>query len=280
MTPIPDLPPGLLPDTPDSKLRTPSNLRLRMIASVAMIAVAMTALVLGDIAFWMLTVVVALFMMAEWADLSGVDARAKRMGQFALSVPLAVMAPASLVLEVHDFFSLGLLFGAAFFLVIVTNKRRLALGILYCGLPVLALVALRRQEDGLVYALWAMALVWATDIGAFFAGRTIGGPKLAPRISPAKTWSGLVGGVALATLFAAAMHGAYDLPWRLVAATPVLAVLAQLGDLYESALKRRAGVKDSGHILPGHGGVMDRLDGVVPTAPVAALLVILPQLLS
>lgn len=266
----PDLPP-----TPDAKLRTPSNLRLRMVASVVMIAVALAALWLGGVAFWLLAVVAALFMMAEWADLAGATPREKRIGQFALSVPLAVMAPASLVIEVHDFFSLGLLIGAAFFVVIVTNRRQLAGGLLYCGLPVLALLVLRRHPDGLLLATWAMALVWATDIGAFFAGRTFGGPKLAPRISPAKTWSGLVGGILLATALAGALHAWHGLPFPLVVATPLLAILAQGGDLYESAVKRRAGVKDSGTVLPGHGGVLDRLDGVVPVAPVAALLVLL-----
>lgn len=262
--------------TPDEKLRTPSNLRLRMTASVGMIAVALVALVAGGVLFWLLAVVVALFMMAEWATLSGATPREKRIGQFALSVPLALMAPASLILEVHNFFTLGLLAGAAFFVVIVTRRPQLAGGVLYCGLPVLALVVLRRQDAGLVYALWALALVWATDIGAFFAGRAIGGPKLAPRISPAKTWAGLIGGVLLAAALAAAIRLGYGLPLRLVLATPVLAVLAQAGDLYESWLKRRAGVKDSGNVLPGHGGVLDRLDGVVPVAPVAALLVLLP----
>jgi len=244
-----------------------------MVASVAMIAVASVALLLGGLSFWLLAVVVALVMMTEWADLNGATPREKRIAQFALSVPLAVMAPPSLVIENRDFFATGLLAGAAFFTVIVTNRRELAGGVLYCGLPVLALTFLRRQDGGLL-VFWALSLVWATDIGAFFAGRTIGGPKLAPRISPAKTWSGLIGGIVLATGLALILHLGKGLPIPLVAATPLLAIVAQGGDLFESALKRRAGVKDSGHILPGHGGVLDRLDGLVPVAPVAALLVI------
>lgn len=262
--------------TPDAKVRTPSNLRLRMIASVAMIVIASAALWLGGIAFWLLAVVIALFMMAEWSDLQHAPARQKRITQYSLSVPLAVMAPASLVLVVHDFFSLGLLAGAAFFAAAVTRRSVLGVGVVYCGLPVLALVFLRRQEEGLLWAFWALSLVWATDIGAFFSGRSIGGPKLAPRLSPNKTWAGLIGGVAAASALAAILHVRYGLPWRMTLATPVLAVIAQGGDLYESWLKRRAGVKDSGNILPGHGGVLDRLDGVVPVAPLAALLVVAP----
>jgi len=259
------------------RAKQPSDLMLRTVAGIAMVAVAMVAILLGGIAFWLLAIVGALFMMAEWCDLHAIPARTKRMAQFALSVPLAVMAPASLVLQVNDFFSLGLLMGAAFFIVIVTSRRDLALGILYCGLPVLALMVIRRQDEGIVFALWALALVWMCDIGAYFTGRAIGGPKLAPRLSPNKTWAGLIGGVALAGAFGAFMHVRYGLPIRMTLATPVLAVVAQMGDLYESWLKRRAGVKDSGNILPGHGGVMDRLDGLVPVAPIAACLVVLPH---
>ncbi|WBH16595.1 phosphatidate cytidylyltransferase [Sphingomonas radiodurans] len=249
-----------------------------MIASVAMIAGASAALWVGGIAFWLLAVVIALLMMAEWADLQKVTPREKRLAQYGLSAPLAVMAPASLVLETRDFFSLGLLAGAAFFVAAVTRRSALGSGVIYCGLPVLALVFIRRQDEGLLWAFWALSLVWATDIGAFFAGRTIGGPKLAPRLSPNKTWAGLIGGVAAASVLALALHVQFGLPWRMTLATPFLAVLAQGGDLYESWLKRRAGVKDSGTILPGHGGVLDRIDGVVPVAPVAALLVIAPYL--
>ncbi|WP_277872693.1 phosphatidate cytidylyltransferase [Sphingomonas ginsenosidivorax] len=267
--------------TPDEKLRTPSNLQLRVLASIAMIGVATVALVLGGVVFWLFAVVVALLMMSEWSTLHGADVRTRRLAQFSLSVPLALMAPASLLLVVHDFFTLGLLVGAAFFVVIVTRKPQLALGILYCGLPVFALMVIRRQHDGyegIIFTLWALSLVWACDIGAYFTGRTLGGPKLAPVISPNKTWSGLIGGVTLASLVAALLHFQYGLPLRLTLATPALAVLAQGGDLYESWLKRRAGVKDSGHILPGHGGILDRLDGLVPVAPVAAFLVLLPHL--
>lgn len=254
-----------------------SDLGLRSAVAVLLVVVAALALWCGGIGFWLVCVILSLVMMAEWADLDGVDRKTRRMAQFALSVPLALMAPASLVIEVHNFFTLGLLAGAALFIAIVTRRPTLAAGVIYCGLPVLALVFMRRQDEGIVFTLWALALVWACDIGAYFAGRAIGGPKLWPAISPNKTWAGLIGGVALASLFAMVMHVFYGLPWRMTLATPVLAVLAQGGDLFESWLKRRAGVKDSGNILPGHGGVLDRLDGLVPVAPIAAFLVILPR---
>jgi phosphatidate cytidylyltransferase len=239
-----------------------------------MIAVAVAALVAGGLLFWLLCAAAGIVMIAEWADLHGIDARQKRLAQYSLFVPVALMSPPG---AGPGFLALGLLAGAAFFIVIVTHRRELAAGTIYVGLPILSLLLLRHQHEGIVWTLWALALVWATDIGAYFAGRAIGGPKLAPRLSPSKTWAGLIGGVLLASAVGAAMHGFYGLPLRMTLATPALAVLAQAGDLFESRMKRRAGVKDSGTLIPGHGGVLDRLDGVVPVAPVAALLAVLPH---
>lgn len=240
-----------------------------------MVALAVAALVAGGMVLWLLCAVAGLFMMAEWSDLHGIDGRQKRLAQYSLFVPLALMA--SPLAAGPGFLTLGLLAGAAFFIVIVTGRKDLAIGTVYVGLPILALLLIRRQHEGVVWTLWALSLVWATDIGAYFAGRAIGGLKLAPRLSPSKTWAGLIGGVFLASIVGAAFHGFYGLPLRMTLATPALAVLAQCGDLYESSLKRRAGVKDSGTLIPGHGGVLDRLDGVVPVAPVAALLAVLPH---
>ena len=251
-----------------------SDLGIRAVAGVAMIGVAGVAVYAGGFLYWLLIAVAALFMMAEWADLQGVPYKDKRLAQFALFVPVAIMAP---IAAGAGFLALGLIAGSAFFVVIVTRRPGLAHGILYVGLPVLALVLLRDQEQGLLLSFWAMALVWACDIGAYFAGRSIGGPKLAPTISPNKTWAGLIGGVIAATFFGAVLQ-TQGLPLHLALATPLLAVLAQMGDLYESQLKRRAGVKDSGNILPGHGGVLDRLDGLVPVAPAAALMVELAKI--
>jgi phosphatidate cytidylyltransferase len=253
-------------------IRQLSELQKRVLVGVALIAVATIALVLGGIPFWLLTVVLGLLMMAEWAGLFSSPAKDKRLAQFALSVPLALMMP--LIGAGPGFLTLGLIAGAAFFVVIITRRQMLAAGLVYVGLPILGLLLLRRQPEGVVFTFWVLALVWLCDIGAYFAGRAIGGPKLAPAISPNKTWAGLVGGVVLASLFGAFMHWQYGLALRLTFATPLLAVLAQIGDLYESHLKRRAGVKDSGNILPGHGGVLDRLDGLVPVAPVAAFIAV------
>ncbi|OYY90349.1 MAG: phosphatidate cytidylyltransferase [Sphingomonas sp. 28-66-16] len=240
-----------------------------------MASAALATLWTGGLVFWLFTVLLSLGAVAEWANLGGATPHIKKMMMLAVSVPLAIMCPLA---AGPNFFALGLIGAAAFFIVIVTRQPMLALGLVYGALPVLGLLLIREQTLGLIFCFWALGLVWLCDIGAYFAGRAIGGPKLAPLISPNKTWAGLIGGVALASTFAIVMHLVYGLPWRLTLATPVLAILAQAGDLFESWLKRRAGVKDSGTMLPGHGGLLDRLDGVVPVAPLAAILVVLPQI--
>ena len=153
-------------------------------------------------------------------------------------------------------------------------------GFFYCLAPAIALLWIRERAGpagiGTDFDLlvWVFLVVWATDIGAYFAGRAIGGPRLAPSISPNKTIAGLVGGVASAALLAGAWVAATNLPATMIWLSAPLAVAAQLGDLFESGLKRRAGVKDSGTWLPGHGGLLDRLDGLVPVAVLTAMLMV------
>ena len=148
----------------------------------------------------------------------------------------------------------------------------LVAGFGYALIPALALLWIReRGAHKLDLLLWVFIVTWSTDIGAYFAGRSIGGPKLAPAISPNKTWAGLIGGMVAAGLFAGAWVFSLHLPRLLFALAPLFAIGAQAGDLFESWLKRRAGVKDSGTILPGHGGVLDRLDGLVVVASLTAL---------
>lgn len=149
-------------------------------------------------------------------------------------------------------------------------------GFLYCLLPAASLLWIRQQAEyegigsGFDLLIWVFLVVWSTDIGAYFAGRGIGGPKLAPSISPNKTIAGLVGGVISAVVLAGLWATIAELPSILLWLAVPFAVAAQLGDLFESGLKRRAGVKDSGTWLPGHGGLLDRLDGLVPVAVLTA----------
>ena len=145
------------------------------------------------------------------------------------------------------------------------------LGIIYAILPAISLLWIReRDAHGLELLMWTFLVTWSTDIGAYFAGRRFGKRKLAPSISPGKTVEGLYGGIAAATLVGGAWVLATGLGLPLLALAPVMALAAQAGDLFESGMKRRAGVKDSGTWLPGHGGVLDRLDGLVPVAVLTA----------
>ena len=149
----------------------------------------------------------------------------------------------------------------------------LLVGFLYALLPALALLWIReRGEHSLLLLLWVFIVTWSTDIGAYLAGRTIGGPKLAPAISPNKTWAGLIGGVVAAGVFGGAWATTFGFSRMMLWLAPLFAIGAQGGDLFESWLKRRAGVKDSGTWLPGHGGALDRLDGLVVVATLTALI--------
>jgi phosphatidate cytidylyltransferase len=142
-------------------------------------------------------------------------------------------------------------------------------GFVYALLPALALLWIR-ERGGIDLLLWTFIVTWSTDIGAYFTGRRFGRRKLAPTISPGKTVEGLYGGIGAATLLGGAWAFATHLGAALFALAPVLAIAAQAGDLFESAIKRRAGAKDSGAWLPGHGGALDRLDGLVPVAVLTA----------
>ncbi|WP_137870999.1 phosphatidate cytidylyltransferase [Sphingopyxis sp. 2PD] len=149
--------------------------------------------------------------------------------------------------------------------------------------PILVLGAMAglwfiRDQLGMTAALWVFGMVWATDIGAYFAGRAFGGARLAPKISPSKTWSGLVGGMVAALIASATIGDRAG-----IAGVPLwiglfMGLLAQMGDLAQSWMKRRAGVKDSGKLIPGHGGLFDRVDGVLPVALLLGALAYLGQL--
>jgi phosphatidate cytidylyltransferase len=153
-----------------------------------------------------------------------------------------------------------------------------AAGVYYAGLPAVALIWIRSDaEYGSIAILYLFAIVWTTDSAAYLFGRWIGGPKLAPRISPKKTWAGFVGGTlsaGLAGLVFAAIAGPAYSPW-LGALAIGLALLAQLGDLGESAIKRFFGIKDSSGLIPGHGGVLDRIDGLIFAAIAAAIIALI-----
>ena len=265
-------------------------LALRVVTGVVLVAVALTAVWFGGSAFTALVAAATLIMWAEWAVMH-------RLKKLVRLVGLGMLAGVIMLLTLGRLNEAMLLlgFGALVMGIFAASLqgqlpsgaaprgkldraggRSAAMGLLYSGLPALALIWLRSLPLGLVATVFVLVCVWATDIAAYFSGRAIGGAKLAPAISPNKTWAGAIGGVVGATLIGGGLAMAYLAnvqgigAWKFFALAGGLAMLSVLGDLFESWLKRRAGVKDSGHILPGHGGVMDRLDGLVPVAVAGA----------
>ena len=244
-----------------------------------MAALAISAAFFGGLPFLVLVAGGALILTWEWSRICGYD----RFGAHALLLLAGVWA--AIGAAAADRPGLGLAVAAVAALVLFPLATRLsgrrpghlAAGVLYIGIPGIALLWLRGQgEQGGGFILWLFAVVWASDVAAYFVGKSVGGPRLAPTISPNKTWSGLVGGVAAGVIagYTIALLVPEGLDRRLVVVlSAVVAIASVLGDLVESAVKRGAGIKDSGTIIPGHGGLFDRVDGLLAAAPAAALSV-------
>lgn len=220
----------------------------------------------------------------EWARFGGL-ARVPARLAYAASIALLWLAGCYLTSDVHSLLvMLGLAcawWSAAFLWLVLAPDRHPRGLTLLCGALVLvpAAVALSRLEissrgdvRGPVLVLWLLLIVFASDIGAFFAGRAFGRRKLAPRVSPGKTWEGAMGGLAATALVAWAAAAHYDLPWLpCIGFGCAVGIFSVIGDLTESMFKRAAGLKDSGALLPGHGGMMDRIDSITAAAPLYAL---------
>lgn len=247
-----------------------SDLRLRVISSVVLAPVVLGCLWGGGPYWGALMAVAGAGLALEWVALCGVPPGDWPGFGVVAAILAGVVLTASGRLEAG---AVALLIGAG--LVLPPLRWRLAAGVLYAGVGTMALAWLRLDPlAGWANLVFLIAVVWASDIGAYLAGRLIGGPKLAPAISPGKTWSGAAGGLAAAMLagWAAGQAVAPGAPIRAAVLACLLAAASQAGDLLESAIKRGFGVKDSGRLIPGHGGLMDRLDGFLVAAPVAAAL--------
>jgi phosphatidate cytidylyltransferase len=248
----------------------------RILSSIVMAAVALVALGAGRVGFNLLVVAGAAVLAWEWTRLCG----GGRFGWTGVVQTLAVLVVVAAAILGKPM--LGVLLGAGgiaggYVAARISGRDHplwIAGGTAYIGLPCMALIWLRAEPGGGSLVLWLLLAVWATDIGAFFAGRLIGGPRLAPRLSPKKTWAGLAGGAVSAALVGAL------LPWfdpeamsglTLALAGAIVAVTAQAGDLGESWVKRRFGVKDASQLIPGHGGLFDRVDGLLVAALAVAI---------
>lgn len=255
-----------------------ADLRVRLVSALAVAAVALLCTWLGGVWIALLTAVAAAAMVLEWRSITAHAGRPA--GADAVPYALAAVGGVLLVQFGPAWLAVLLLAGLSAASLAWDAGRGLrraglwaAAGTIYIGAAGMAFVALRGFEPfGFLSIIWAALVVIAADVGGYFAGRTIGGPKLWPVVSPNKTWAGLFGGIVLAFLvgglFSGATTGTYLLEVCTVSA--VAALLAQAGDLGESALKRHFGVKDAGTLMPGHGGLLDRLDGHMAAVLVAA----------
>ena len=259
--------------TPDQRIRESDsrNLLMRIAAAAVLIPLAIAIAYAGGWLWATLVTLAAIGLFVEWLAIVG------------LAGAIRVTAPGVAALAAAGFcFAIGRLDAALIVLAIgfvavvaMAPERRgwAAAGFFYAAAAEIASVLVRLDPvKGFAALMFVLLIVWVTDSGGYFAGRGIGGPKLWPRVSPKKTWAGAVGGF-VASLAVACGFAAFDLGriGPLLMLSGALTVVSQLGDLFESAVKRRFDVKDSSHIIPGHGGLMDRLDGFVAAVVVAAL---------
>ncbi|MBP0445695.1 phosphatidate cytidylyltransferase [Roseomonas sp. SSH11] len=277
--------PGPAQPAAASKAKNWRDLRKRALSALVLGPAALLCVWLGANVYTLLLAAGAAILTWEWVRLCGLRT-AKLPGA---GVPVAVfLAGALAVAELAPIAWLVLV--AGFLLTWAWAERlrgrdrpeqpalRLALGVLYIGVAFLCLIELRHEnEAGRANLIFLLLVVWASDIGAYLAGRAFGGPLLWPQVSPAKTWSGAMGGLLLAMAVGgfAAVQLAPGSPLRAAAAAAVLAVATQSGDLLESAIKRHFKVKDTSSLIPGHGGLLDRLDGLLAAAPAAMILALL-----
>jgi phosphatidate cytidylyltransferase len=247
------------------------NLVMRIVAALVLAPAAIWMAYLGGWIWAALVTLATIGLYAEWLSIVGAAGRWQVMAAgIAALILIGWWLGQARFEALFVTLALGLVVVGA-----LTPERRMwaAAGFFYAAAAQIAAILTRMDPaHGLPALILILLVVWATDIGGYVAGRSIGGPKLWPRISPNKTWAGAVGGFAASLIVAsgfAAFKIAETLPLLVLGA--VLSIAAQLGDLFESAIKRRFGVKDSGHIIPGHGGLLDRLDGFVVAIVLAAI---------
>ena len=255
-----------------------ANLTTRLLSALALAPLVLLVVYAGPPYLDVLLTIVSAALAWEWARLCGAG-ELDRSGYVVIVTVTAALAVAGL----REYAIAGWIVaaGAMGSAVLAVQERKpypfwYALGTVYIALTCTSLMWLREYPaEGRSLLFWLLFVVWATDSGAYAAGRTIGGPKLAPSISPNKTWAGLGGGMASAALVGtmAAWLLGLENPAGLALISALIAVIAQAGDLLESSLKRRFGAKESSNLIPGHGGLLDRLDGVLAAGLAVAALV-------
>jgi phosphatidate cytidylyltransferase len=250
------------------------ELVLRVCSALVLVPIAIGTAYLGGWPFAVFWGLAAMGVLWEWISLvARSDHRTVLMtGGASLALAVALVATGHLLAAVIVL-AISTLGVAA--LAPAKWRTWIAAGVPYAGALGVAPVALRSDsEDGFLAVIFLFAIVWTTDVVAYFSGRAIGGPKLMAQVSPKKTWSGAIGGTLAAVIVAVVLAKVMALSglFAVTMLAVVLSICAQGGDLFESFLKRRFGAKDSGHLIPGHGGLMDRLDGFITASVVAALI--------
>lgn len=242
----------------------------RIVAALVLAPIVIAAIVAGEVPFLIMVVAAVTVLAWEWLRMCDGGRFLPRIAVFLVPIWLAI-ALMSFGQAAAAVAALTIGFGAVWYA--TGGSPWSASGVLYFGLPGVALVWLRSAfPDGEQIVLWLFLVVWASDIGAYVAGRWVGGPKLAPGISPNKTWAGAIGALVLAAACGATFAHVAKVasPVVTMAASVGLSVVAQAGDLAESRMKRHFGIKDTGSIIPGHGGLLDRLDSLLLGATVIA----------
>ncbi|THV14366.1 phosphatidate cytidylyltransferase [Rhizobium rhizophilum] len=243
------------------------ELQLRIVSAIVLIVVVLAATWFGGLAFKAVAAAIGLLIYYEWSTITRLAEGSLRANAFGwLSMALISL---NMLFGQADM-TVPLFAGLVITMAIPSMLGRVswwqAGGLFYAGLSAISLSAIRGEDSlGFIAMLFVFVVVWATDILAYFVGRAVGGPKLAPRISPGKTWSGAIGGTVagVAGGLLVAMTHFQDIGLWVGLVALALSVASQIGDLFESFIKRRFGVKDSSKLIPGHGGVMDRVDGLV-----------------
>jgi phosphatidate cytidylyltransferase len=256
--------------------RSTGELAKRVASGIVMAVLAVGAVALGGWPFVLFWTAAAVGVFWEWSAMAASGTVRVRVAGFTTLIAAALAAGAGQIYPASIVIAAGALAVAA----VCPRERRGwgAAGVAYAGVLLIAPIALRRdREMGLFAILFLFAVVWSTDILGYFVGRAIGGVRLAPRISPSKTWSGACGGAlgALACGVALVYVGGNTALLPAAGVAFVLSVASQGGDLFESAVKRQFGVKDASHVIPGHGGLMDRLDGFIAASAAAVLIGVL-----
>ena len=247
-----------------------SNLQLRVISALVLAAIVLSLTWFGGLPFRLLAAAIGALVFYEWTTVSGATKDKPLVGA-AWILGAIVLAAVVWGLSGRIQLLAAVCVSVAILAYGLIRRERgvTAKGVAYALIPAISLAELRGADlAGLWTIIFLFAVVWATDIFAYFVGRAFGGPKLAPSISPGKTWSGAIGGTVFAVLAAVAValvHGGAS-PVTLGLIALPLSIVSQVGDLYESRFKRKYGAKDSSNLIPGHGGVMDRVDGLVAAA--------------